>query len=143
MSENKPTTVPSVDDVVHTPGPWKQFAPRIDDNIERDYRSILGGDGLRGRGFEIIGFISEADARLIAAAPDLLLACKLALYSLRCGGISGRSPETDTIEAAIEKATGKPDVMDDDEDKCECHERDSSYVCKYCYERGERGHMQR
>lgn len=25
---------------------------------------------------------------------------------------------------------------------CECHERDSSVVCKYCYAKGERGHMQ-
>lgn len=26
--------------------------------------------------------------------------------------------------------------------KCECHERDSSYVCDYCYSQGLRGHMQ-
>lgn len=25
---------------------------------------------------------------------------------------------------------------------CECHERDSSYVCEYCYSLGYRGHMQ-
>jgi hypothetical protein len=27
--------------------------------------------------------------------------------------------------------------------KCTCHERDSSQVCSYCYDQGERGHMQR
>lgn len=25
---------------------------------------------------------------------------------------------------------------------CTCHERDSSYVCDYCYSQGYRGHMQ-
>lgn len=28
------------------------------------------------------------------------------------------------------------------ETKCTCHERDSSYVCDYCYSQGFRGHMQ-
>jgi len=27
--------------------------------------------------------------------------------------------------------------------KCTCHERDSSYVCEYCYSQGHRGHMQK
>ena len=26
--------------------------------------------------------------------------------------------------------------------KCECHERDSSYVCDYCHSQGLRGHME-
>lgn len=29
-----------------------------------------------------------------------------------------------------------------DNRKCECHERDSSYVCQVCYQQGYRGHMQ-
>lgn len=49
----------------------------------------------------------EEESRAIAAAPDLLLACKVALSSLRHSGIIGRSPETDTLEAAIQKATGE------------------------------------
>lgn len=61
----------------HTPGPWRQHAPVIDGQVEQDYRTIRGGDGLRGTGFELTGFIAEADARLIAAAPELLDACKL------------------------------------------------------------------
>ena len=28
-------------------------------------------------------------------------------------------------------------------DVCTCHERDSSYVCDYCYSQGYRGHMQK
>ena len=28
-----------------------------------------------------------------------------------------------------------------EENQCECHERDSSFVCKYCWELGYRGHM--
>ncbi len=47
------------------------------------------------------------DAVLMAAAPDLLLACKVALSSLRHSGIAGRSPETDMLEAAIRKAAGE------------------------------------
>jgi len=27
--------------------------------------------------------------------------------------------------------------------QCACHERDSSYVCEYCYAKGFRGHMQK
>jgi hypothetical protein len=29
-----------------------------------------------------------------------------------------------------------------DSDRCECHERDGSYVCEWCYKKGLRGHMQ-
>jgi hypothetical protein len=62
----------------HTPGPWRQFVVVIDGDRDEYYRCIrtesLGyrGDG----GFDITGFISQADARLIAAAPDLLAACQ-------------------------------------------------------------------
>ncbi len=28
-------------------------------------------------------------------------------------------------------------------EKCTCHERDSSYVCEFCYSQGYRGHMQK
>lgn len=27
--------------------------------------------------------------------------------------------------------------------QCACHERDSSYVCEYCFAKGLRGHMQK
>lgn len=70
----------------HTPGPWKQQAPKIDGVVDA-YRWIEAGNGmfpdpdgsnadLNPSGFKLSGFISEADARLIAAAPELLAACK-------------------------------------------------------------------
>jgi len=112
-----------VQPVVHTPGPWrpgradKSYDSGIPDNAfavfaKPEHRQDCGLQGNAA----VICVIAKpermteediANAKLIAAAPDLLLACKVALYSLRCSGINGRSPETDTIEAAIAKATGK------------------------------------
>jgi lipoate-protein ligase A len=72
IDPNEPPTVPSVDDIVHTPGPWRQFAPRIDDQVDSFYRTITAGSGIRGvGGFDITGFVSEQDAKLMAAAPDM------------------------------------------------------------------------
>lgn len=78
-SESKSGTETGVQSVVHTPGPWMQFAPEIDGQVYQDYRTIRGGMGLRGMGFELTGFVSEADARLIAAAPEMLAAIQGAL----------------------------------------------------------------
>jgi hypothetical protein len=57
----------------HTSGPWRQFKPLDDDD---DYREIAGGNGFTPNGFSVTGFVSEDDARLLAAAPDLLEACR-------------------------------------------------------------------
>jgi len=58
----------------HTPGPWRQYAPVVSGKRDRNYRAITGGDGvfLDKTGFELTGFIRESDARLMAAAPELL-----------------------------------------------------------------------
>ena len=82
----------------HTPGPWTYH---MNENYARIYLRgsgriypALGGDSLQG-------YCGEANARLIAAAPDLLEACKVAL------GIIGFGAEHDQISAAIAKATGE------------------------------------
>ncbi len=143
MQENDASRT-SVESVAHTPGPWREHAPRIDDQVDREYRSILGGSGLRGSGFELTGFISEADAKLIAAAPDMLTALlRIRSHLARVNSPFVVEAECSYLSEAINLAIGKPNTMDDDDERCECHERDSSYVCKYCYARGERGHMQR
>lgn len=51
----------------HTPGPWRYKPHRIDSNYMLIYCSSESseGDNLRG-------YCGEANARLIAAAPDLL-----------------------------------------------------------------------
>lgn len=88
----------------HTPGPWKTTGDRkhpISPNVV-----WLDDDGACGDP-ECCGpaeawvEIKQEDARLIAAAPDLLDACRLALSALR-----RLAPgEPDYIVSAIAKAT--------------------------------------
>jgi len=51
---------------------------------------------------------------------------------------------TDDVGTVVEAAKRYRAMVKQDEpdDRCECHERDGSYVCKYCYAKGLRGHMQ-
>ena len=90
-------------DIKHTPGPW----------VAEDRTS-------KGAGFSIIAtevhfsccgvahYVGQADARLIAAAPELLEACKRLIGSL---GVMICDPDNDGdilfSRAAIAKATGK------------------------------------
>lgn len=50
----------------------------------------------------------KANARLIAAAPNLLEACQLALRTLASQNIYGKTYLT--LETAIEKAIGSPEI---------------------------------
>ncbi|WP_455387396.1 hypothetical protein [Petrachloros mirabilis] len=91
----------------YTTGPWR-ISNEYPTIIKRDYRSIGSEDG------ELLAivlansnsgyFVSEAEAlsnaRLIAAAPELLDACKKALYALK-----GRE-HAQFLRDAIAKATG-------------------------------------
>jgi len=54
----------------HTPGPW-QIGPNFDDT----FILVVSSDGFVAR---TVAGNDEANARLIAASPDLLAACKLA-----------------------------------------------------------------
>lgn len=86
-------------DVKHTPGPWEIFRP--------DDSGFLGIDGNGGKDSVVIyddygGIKSEADARLIAAAPDLLAACEAALLNE-----GGWAEWQEQVRAAIAKATGE------------------------------------
>lgn len=75
--------VPTDERVSHTPAPWKQSAPKIDGVADEIYRQIVAGCGYfpdehedepGSTGFKLTGFIKPADARLIAAAPDMYAA---------------------------------------------------------------------
>lgn len=74
----------------HTPGPW------IIGGIESGMMSVDGSNG-----GEVTGFVISADARLIAAAPDLLEALRLTR------GQWIHSVNAEVCLAAIEKATGE------------------------------------
>lgn len=59
----------------HTPGPWDLDHPRDGHITGDDYHIISAGCGFfaaGASGFRLTGFASEADARLLVAAPELL-----------------------------------------------------------------------
>ncbi len=65
----------------HTPGPWRidncAMEHRKDLLSQNDgYHYIEAGRGFYGEGFDLSGYLSLADLRLIAAAPELLDALK-------------------------------------------------------------------
>ena len=94
----------------HTPGPW--VVGPVDDTVV----THLGADGVRYEVAQIDGDynepglwpVMEANARLIAAAPDLLDAAIKALAALRsrCGP-EERVVAERTLVAAIAKAEGR------------------------------------
>jgi len=92
--------------MTHTPGPW-QIDPAY------DHRVIL----LNDRNGNAVGELvyadtrNPADARLIAAAPDLLAALRqadawVAMYHDEPGHDAASRCMTDVIRAAIARATG-------------------------------------
>lgn len=98
----------------HTPGPWQWIVDRWNGGYSA-LAASNGGDVLRplhkndgdsgAAWFEGDESLREANARLIAAAPDLLDACKDALALLEdvdaADGCIG-----DALRAAIARATG-------------------------------------
>lgn len=107
----------STEPAKHTPGPWEVLPIELD----RDYIRIRGTQlGMR---FKIANVIhpqygatvgdiirstdakeSMANARLIAAAPELLAACRVA-FDQTCQ--VGRPKDWEQLRAAIKKATGE------------------------------------
>jgi len=68
------------------------------------YHQISAGDGFSKDGFTLSGIVSPADARLIAAAPDLLRVAELLVDWL--DEEEGAHALCDTARAAIAKARG-------------------------------------
>jgi hypothetical protein len=96
----------------HTPGPWRSVVASAHEfNPDTLRRDIIGkcefGDAY------VAGDISEIDARLISAAPDLLSALQQAYnaiaWDIPGGNLSDEEEEAllDTIRAAIAKAEGR------------------------------------
>lgn len=94
-------------DTKHTPGPWT-----ID---ERDYAGVKWDAIIRNRDNDPVACVgmagyaqntSEANARLIAAAPDMLEELRDALAALEANFVEPKLQET--IRQTIAKATGDP-----------------------------------
>lgn len=85
----------------HTPGPW-EYQYSTGTSHKNCPWEIIFGD------VECIAesVYEEADARLIAAAPDMLAALKAALEDLRDVPGKHAPPSVEMVEAAIAKATG-------------------------------------
>ncbi len=116
----------------HTPGPWCVDATKATGayGVRTDYDTHPGHDYAGGYGSQICSMIPSnsdfpqeernANARLIAAAPDLLAACQQVLSSVACEN-AGSSVENEfayfwksqwksvraSVLSAIAKAEGK------------------------------------
>ena len=89
-----------------TPGPWKISEPKKDWNGEYSLFEIHWSDA----GECIAEFVhGEPDARLIAAAPDLLDAARRALNFIENteDEFGDNLPSGDALRAAIARATGE------------------------------------
>lgn len=97
-------------DETHTPGPWKVGYQAMDvmaTDAKGDFKvcDIRGWGHLTGKGHGALGLsqdeavaIQTANANLIAAAPDLLAACKDCL--------EGQGDWVSMMSAAVAKAEG-------------------------------------
>lgn len=99
-----------LDNTRHTPGPWRAKTERVI-VAETYYINAHGEKSFYDKEIAWTQPISStaqgsrvANARLIAAAPDLLTAVNEAFDFL--GGVDGASEIRDTLLAAILKATG-------------------------------------
>jgi hypothetical protein len=98
----------------HTPGPWRIDEDEYGHRLFCDeYHGVCAGKGFFPEGFRITGYMSHADARLIAAAPELLEALRLMLIPVDAIGNHGgtewgySSRHAQAARAAILKATGE------------------------------------
>lgn len=99
-------------DAKHTPGPWQLDPPSLRHVNDHEYHSIVAGDGVadgRWKGFTASAFMAIEDARLIAAAPELLealIALEAAASWQETEDISAYDNAVHAARAAIAKATG-------------------------------------
>jgi hypothetical protein len=94
-------------DTKHTPGPWILDFPHPGTDgeslVSPSYHFVDAGKGYYPNGFGLSLVASEADARLIAAAPELLEALEMAQLWLDYDG----RYDMQKINAAIAKAKGE------------------------------------
>ena len=96
-----------MNNTIHTPGPWAHTKSREHSNPDTARRDIVA-ESQFGPAF-IAGDVSQSDAALISAAPDLL-AVIVALLPHAARAIQGTTegqPLLDAARAAIAKAKGE------------------------------------
>jgi hypothetical protein len=87
----------------HTPGPWQYLGDPDDDECRvRQAASVRIGHGYCSEITICEGISLEANAKLIAAAPDLLEALIDVRRALELANLTG---ELAVVDSAIEKAT--------------------------------------
>jgi hypothetical protein len=84
----------------HTPGPWR-FNP-VGEVRGADWNVVVCDT--YGNGDDDV---ADADARLIAAAPELLAACERALMLMSPAACGGRVANVDSLIAEIGEAVDK------------------------------------
>lgn len=87
----------------HTPGPWHLDPPSHAGVIESDYHAVQIG---ACESNVISGFMSLEDARLIAAAPDMLASLRQVEAEMRAGLGSSFGETREQVRRAIAKAEG-------------------------------------
>ena len=87
----------------HTPGPWKAYTAAKN---QKEYQVYTDTSGHIACGVEHVAWTNtEANARLISAAPEMLVALEAALNWLECTGVDNGINLK--IHAAIAKARGE------------------------------------
>lgn len=87
----------------HTPGPWDAISH--DFGRKKVWEVVAGPEERTIVALNWFSTNAESDAKLIAAAPELLAACELALKDMNSWQISG--PGRTAIENAIKRAKGE------------------------------------
>ncbi len=92
----------------HTPGPWTAIkATYSDDRGTNDFWHVAYTDRGKTWSMKTAGDEGRANAYLIAAAPDLLAACKAMIDELdRTGRVSESGVNAKAARAAIDAAEG-------------------------------------
>lgn len=97
--------------MAHTKGPWRPGKSNMNDPLER---FIVRAEHVDGQPYICQVMESDYDkgnARLIAAAPDLLEALKVAINTVECASIGADGAELPwyrMARKAIAKAEGRP-----------------------------------
>lgn len=103
--------------VTHTPGPWElSLNVHDEDHGEQEYLHIIAKKRMSDIGMIRLArhkpnrTTDQANARLIAAAPELFEQCKLfekLLSTLIMEGHSGADLERDNLQAILDKVEGE------------------------------------